>query len=98
MTGHLIVADEGSMRVIRLRRPEKKNAITLDMYHGMSNAIDTAQNNPAIRCLIITGGSGAFTAGNEGDDFLKEATPHADPPRAFKNTKFFYLLSHNLNP
>src|SRR5450755_1056027 len=71
MTGHLIVTDEGATRVITLRRPEKKNAITQEMYRAMSNAIDTAQNNPDIRCMIITGGSGVFTAGNDLDDFLK---------------------------
>jgi len=63
MTGHLIVSDEDATRVITLRRPEKKNAITQDMYRAMSDAIDTAQNNPDIRCIIITGGSGVFTAG-----------------------------------
>ena len=57
MTDHLIVTDEATMRVIRLRRPEKKNAVTQDMYRAMSDAIDTAQNNPDIRCIIITGGS-----------------------------------------
>ena len=39
---HLIVTDEGATRVITLRRPEKKNAITQDMYRAMSQAIDTA--------------------------------------------------------
>jgi enoyl-CoA hydratase/carnithine racemase len=62
MTGHLIVSDEEATRVITLRRPEKKNAITQDMYRAMSDAIDKAQNNPDIRCIIITGGSGVFTA------------------------------------
>ena len=46
MTGHLIVSDEDATRVITLRRPEKKNAITQDMYRAMSEAIDKAQNNP----------------------------------------------------
>src|ERR1700732_2064748 len=73
MTGHLIVTDEDATRIIKLRRPEKKNAITQDMYRAMSDAIDTAQNNPHIRCMIITGGSGAVTAGNDGEDFLKDA-------------------------
>src|SRR5204863_684388 len=58
MTGHLIVTDEDATRVITLRRPEKKNAITQDMYRAMSDAIDKTQNNPDIRCIIITGGSG----------------------------------------
>ncbi|TMJ22964.1 MAG: enoyl-CoA hydratase [Alphaproteobacteria bacterium] len=84
MTAHLIVTDEGATRVITLRRPEKKNAITQDMYRVMGDAIDTAQNNPAIRCLIITGGSGVFTAGNDLDDFLKEGTSNTDTAHSAK--------------
>jgi len=68
--GNIIVAEERGTRVITLRRPGKKNAITQDMYREMSHAIDTAQNNPDIRCMIITGGSGVFTAGDDIDDFL----------------------------
>ena len=95
---HLIVTDEGGARMIKLRRPEKKNAITQDMYRGMSDAIDTAQNNPDIRCLIITGGSGVFTAGNDLEDFLHESTSNTDVPRATNATKFLYSLAHNVKP
>src|SRR6201995_5812696 len=98
MTDHLIVTDESSMRVVRLRRPEKKNAITQDMYRGMSDAIDTAQNNPAIRCIIITGGSGVFTAGNDLEEFLNEGTSEIDAPRASNAVKFLYSLAHNVKP
>src|SRR5205807_1971344 len=99
MTAHLIVTDEGATRVITLRRPEKKNAITQDMYRAMSEAIDTAQNNPEIRCLIITGGSGVFTAGNDLEDFLKDSTSNADTPRSANNAiKFLYSLAHNVKP
>jgi enoyl-CoA hydratase/carnithine racemase len=98
MTGHLIVSDEEATRVITLRRPEKKNAITQDMYRAMSEAIDTAQNNPAIRCLIITGGSGVFTAGNDLEDFLKDGTSNTDTPRASNAVKFLYSLAHNVKP
>src|SRR3978361_68181 len=98
MTGHLIVADEDATRVITLRRPEKKNAITQDMYRGMSEAIDTAQNNPQIRCIIITGGSGVFTAGNDLEDFLKDGTSNTDTPRASNAVKFLYSLAHNVKP
>jgi enoyl-CoA hydratase/carnithine racemase len=98
MTGHLIVTDEGTARMIKLRRPEKKNAITQEMYRGMSEAIDTAQNNPDIRCLIITGGSGVFTAGNDLEDFLKDGTSNTDAPRASNAVRFLYSLAHNVKP
>ncbi len=98
MTGHIIVADEGATRVITLRRPEKKNAITQDMYRDMTHAIDTAQNNPAIHCLIITGGSGVFTAGNDLDDFLKDGTTDGETRSATNAIKFLYSLAHNVKP
>jgi enoyl-CoA hydratase/carnithine racemase len=98
MTEHLIVSDEDGARLVQLRRPEKKNAITQDMYRAMSDAIDTAQNNPAIRCIIITGGSGVFTAGNDLEDFLKDGTSNADLPRASMATKFLYSLAQNVKP
>jgi enoyl-CoA hydratase/carnithine racemase len=98
MTGHLIVSDEGTARMIKLRRPEKKNAITQEMYRGMIEAIDTAQNNPDIRCLIITGGSGVFTAGNDLEEFLRHGRSTADAPRTSNYVKFLYSLAHNVKP
>lgn len=97
MTGQVFVADEGATRVITLRRPEKKNALTQDMYRGMTNAIDTAQNNPDIRCIIVTGGSGVFTAGNDLDDFLKDGTS-GEARSAAAAVEFLYSLAHNVKP
>ena len=98
MTEHLIVTDENTMRVIKMRRPEKRNAITQEMYRRMSDAIDTAQNNPEIRCIIITGGSGVFTAGNDLEEFLQESTAGDEGPRASNAVKFLYSLAHNTKP
>ena len=64
MTGHIIVSDEESARTIVMRRPEKKNALNDEMFLAMSDAINSAQSNPDIRCLILTGRSGVFTAGD----------------------------------
>jgi enoyl-CoA hydratase/carnithine racemase len=99
MTEHVIVADDKQMRVITMRRPEKKNAITHEMYRSMSEAIDTAQNNPNVRCFIITGGSGGvFTAGNDIEDFLENGTSNIDVSRATNAVKFLYSLAHNTKP
>jgi len=98
MTDHLIVTDEEATRVITLRRPQKKNALTQDMYRAMSEAIEGAQGNPAIRCFIITGGSGVFTAGNDLDDFLKDGTASGDRPRESQAIKFLHALANNTKP
>src|ERR1700731_4210375 len=98
MTGHVTVIDEDAVRAIILRRPEKKNAITQDMYPNMSAAIDGAQGDPSIRCLVISGGSGVFTAGNDLEDFLKDGTSNTGTPRASNAVKFLYSLAHNTKP
>jgi enoyl-CoA hydratase/carnithine racemase len=98
MTEHLIVTDDQYTRVIKVRRPEKKNAMTQDMYRAMSDAIDTAQNNPSIRCFMITGGSGVFTAGNDLEDFLRDSASNTDTRGASNAVKLLYSFAHNTKP
>lgn len=98
MPDHIVVIDEDATRVITMRRPQKKNAITQAMYVAMSDAIDAAQHNPDIRCLVITGGSGVFTAGNDLEDFLNDGMAAAGTPRASAATRFLYSLVHNAKP
>jgi enoyl-CoA hydratase/carnithine racemase len=95
-SGNIVVTEDRATRVITLRRLSKKNAITQDMYRDMSHAIDTAQNNPDIRCMIVTGGSGVFTAGDDIDDVLKADT--SSPEMLSNGAKFLYSLALNAKP
>lgn len=97
MSEHIIVTEEDATRVITLRRPQKKNAITHRMYKDMSDAIDTAQDNPGIRCMILTGGSGVFTAGNDIEDFLS-ISKSQDENQPSAAIKFLYSLAYNTKP
>lgn len=74
MTEQVIVTDEGAIRTIRMNRPEKKNALTSVMYDAMAEAIETAGGSSPIRCILICGAPGAFSAGNDLGDFMKAAT------------------------
>ncbi|NVD38002.1 crotonase/enoyl-CoA hydratase family protein [Ensifer sp. HO-A22] len=58
------------VQVIRLNRPEKKNAITRDMYAKMTNALTVAGSDPAVRVTVFLGTDGCFSAGNDMADFL----------------------------
>jgi enoyl-CoA hydratase/carnithine racemase len=98
MTEHIIVADEGATRTITMRRPEKKNTLTQEMYLAMSDAIDSAQFNRDIRCFIITGRSGVFTAGNDIGDFLKAAAADHDVARPRNSVIFLQSLVNNKKP
>jgi enoyl-CoA hydratase/carnithine racemase len=74
MSEHVIVTDDGPIRIVRMNRPDKKNALTLAMYDAMAAAIESASQLPALRCLLIAGAPNGFCAGNDIGDFIKMAT------------------------
>ena len=98
MAGHIIVTDDGSTRTITMRRPEKKNALTPEMFLEMSEAINSAQSNPLIRCLILTGRSGVFTAGDDVSDFLEEAEIKREASKPRNAMVFVEALINNKKP
>jgi len=70
----ILVTDDGPIRTIRMNRPEKKNALTLDMYETMAAAIASTATNNDIRCLLMAGAPDVYCAGNDIGDFIKMAT------------------------
>ncbi len=98
MTENIVVSDEEAVRIITMRRADKKNALTQAMYLTMSAAIDSAQANDAIRCLVIAGVPGAFTAGNDLEDFLKAGTAASDTARPNAAMTLLRSLANNTKP
>jgi enoyl-CoA hydratase/carnithine racemase len=55
---------------ITLNRPQKMNAINAIMLQELSEALDTIERDPDVRCIIITGeGAKAFSAGADITEF-----------------------------
>src|SRR5258708_38472094 len=48
-----------------MNRPDKKNALTAAMYQTMAIALESANVHKEIRCVVIAGAPGAFSAGND---------------------------------
>lgn len=51
------------VHTIRLSRPHKYNAITTDMILMVSAALESAERDPSVRAVILTGTGGVFAAG-----------------------------------
>src|SRR5215831_16232176 len=64
MTEHVIVTDADGIRTIRMNRPDKKNALTLAMYEAMTPALEGANADDSVHCVLIAGVPGAFAAGS----------------------------------
>ncbi len=70
MNDHILVERHGAVQVMRMNRPEKKNALTRAMYAAMTDALTGGDADPAIRAHVFLGVPGAFSAGNDLADFL----------------------------
>ncbi len=95
MSEPVVVTDEGAVRIIRLNRPEKKNALTQPMYAAMTAALREAGASAAIRCVIFAGGPGAFCAGADIGEFLEAAQSGGLRPRTLE---FLNALARNDKP
>ncbi|MFM2398729.1 MAG: hypothetical protein RL341_886, partial [Pseudomonadota bacterium] len=65
---------------IEIARPAKKNAITIDMYQAMADALLDAQDSKAVRAVLICGQPDIFTAGNDLEDFMIRPPAGMDSP------------------
>lgn len=70
MSDLVTVDREGAVRIVRLDRPEKKNALTSAMYAALAEAL---RPDPSVAVVVILGAPGAFSAGNDMTDFVAAA-------------------------
>ena len=71
---------------IELARPEKKNALTAEMYLQLADALAAADADPQARAILLHGSRDCFTAGNDLADFLERPPSGESSPtwRFFK--------------
>ena len=79
------VTIEDAVMQIAFDRPDKKNAITADMYAAMADALVQATADTAVRSVLFHGSEQVFTAGNDLQDFL------ANPPQGEASPVFRFL-------
>ncbi len=60
----------GAVLRLTLNRPEKKNALTQDMYQRLADKINEAAGDFSIRAVVINSNGDSFTAGNDINDFV----------------------------
>jgi enoyl-CoA hydratase/carnithine racemase len=88
MSENAVLTDlaEGVLTV-RLNRVDKKNALTQAMYTALSDALDQASADPAVKVVLLTGSPECFCAGNDLMDFMNlKPSPGISPVERFMRT------------
>ena len=78
----LEINDRGRVRVIRLNRPEKKNALSSELAWGIVTAVEEAARDDDVWVVCITGTADAFCSGLDLSGGGEDATP-LPPQSAF---------------
>jgi enoyl-CoA hydratase/carnithine racemase len=70
MSAQIAVSSADGVYEIQLNRPEKRNAITQEMYGALVDALNEARADDGVRVVLISGAGASFTAGNDLNDFV----------------------------
>lgn len=62
----------GPVRLIRLNRPEALNALSVQLIKDLNGALDEAEADSEIRCIVLTGSEKAFAAGADVKEMLNK--------------------------
>jgi 2-(1,2-epoxy-1,2-dihydrophenyl)acetyl-CoA isomerase len=70
----VLVEDRGAVRVLTLNRPQRRNAIDLELRAVLADALNEAMQATAVRVIVLTGAGGTFCSG--GDISTMERQPY----------------------
>jgi 2-(1,2-epoxy-1,2-dihydrophenyl)acetyl-CoA isomerase len=74
---NLIVETRGSVSVLTINRPERKNAVNDEMWDELRASFERFDHDDAQRVLVITGAGDAFCSGADLSGFRTEDDPAA---------------------
>jgi 2-(1,2-epoxy-1,2-dihydrophenyl)acetyl-CoA isomerase len=87
MTEKLLVEQVGGVLTLTLNRPERLNAIDMEMLDALTGALEAAAGNEEVAVIVIAGAGRAFCAGADIGQMI-DRTP----------AEWEYIVDHYLDP
>src|SRR5579872_3360739 len=85
------VSKHESIALVKMNRPEKLNAISVDMIEQLSSVFNDLEMDDSIKVIILTGEGRAFSAGAD-----IEYMANLPPPEAVDYAKLGQILSSKI--
>jgi 2-(1,2-epoxy-1,2-dihydrophenyl)acetyl-CoA isomerase len=63
MTEKLLITDQAGVRTLTLNRPDKLNAIDIELLDALTEALQAANTDSEVRAVVLAGGGKSFCAG-----------------------------------
>lgn len=96
----LIVENQGAVRLLRLNRPEKHNALNTALTTALLDALSQAERDATVRAVVLAGNGKSFCAGADTTEFsgLTMEQPEAVLARADLTTDLHLVFSRMTKP
>ena len=85
MNDTLIYEVDGPIAVLTLNRPDKLNAINTSMLEAINEAMDSAEDNPNVRAIVLKGAGKSFSAGFDLNDKVWDTEEDAEMRAALED-------------
>ena len=69
MAGLLSIERRGEVAIVTLRRPEKANALSIELRTELADAFRGVSDDPGIGCVVLTGAGPSFCSGMDTSQF-----------------------------
>ena len=90
----LLTENEGAIRILRLNRPDKLNALNTALTEALHDALVAADEDTSVRAIVLAGNGRGFCAGADLSEFkvLTPANQHLVVRRADLSCRTYALL------
>jgi enoyl-CoA hydratase/carnithine racemase len=78
----LRIENRGPIRILTLNRPDKRNALNLELTQALLDALRAADADERVRCVVLTGAGPGFCAGADLAEFKASKDAEAIDARA----------------
>ena len=86
----ILVEQKGKIAIIKLNRPEKKNALSESMRTEIIEALDSLKEEKRVKAVILYGGEEVFTAGFDRDEVQAVIQGKGDYQHFVDSNHFFH--------
>ena len=98
MSEYISVSRDDAVLRLGFNRPDKKNAITAEMYGALADALEDAEKDDNIRAVLFEASGDMFTAGNDIGDFMAGESGLSDPHQTPPVMRFLHALAKAEKP
>ena len=93
-TDKLLCDKQDSIGYITFNNPARHNAMSVEMYRALAEALSTLEEDPEVRVIVLTGAGGkSFISGADISEFGDQDVPSGDDPNESVG-----LLEHSSKP